>query len=80
MNLYLISQSVNNNYDTYDSAVVAAKSEDDARSMHPSGCTNLNGKTIWFDTWCSKEDVNVKLIGTAADGVSGIICKSYNAS
>lgn len=36
MNLYLISQDVNNDYDTYDSAVVAAESEEEAR-----GITNL---------------------------------------
>ena len=35
MNLYLISQSVNNEYDTYDSAVVAAESEEDATKIHP---------------------------------------------
>lgn len=36
MNLYLISQSINNGYDTYDSAVVAAESKDKARCIHPS--------------------------------------------
>ena len=37
MNLYLISQTQNQTYDTYDSAVVAAESEDHARAIHPSG-------------------------------------------
>lgn len=36
MKLYLISQNVSNGYDTYDSAVVAATSEDAARKIHPS--------------------------------------------
>ena len=35
LNLYLISQTVNNGYDTFDSAVVAARDEEDARSIHP---------------------------------------------
>ena len=35
LNLYLISQNVNNDYDTFDSAVVAARDEEDARSIHP---------------------------------------------
>lgn len=35
LNLYLISQTVNNDYDTFDSAVVAAYDEEDARSIHP---------------------------------------------
>ena len=36
MNLYKISQTTNNNYDTYDSAIVAAESEDQARYTEPS--------------------------------------------
>lgn len=36
MNLYLISQDINNGYDRYDSAVVAAKNALDARRIHPS--------------------------------------------
>ena len=37
MNLYLISQDSNRDYDTYDSAVVAAVNEKDASVMHPYG-------------------------------------------
>jgi hypothetical protein len=36
MKLWLISQSVNRDYDTYDSSVVAAKTEADARETHPA--------------------------------------------
>jgi len=36
MKLYLISQDVVSGYDTYDSAVVAAKNEQAARETHPS--------------------------------------------
>jgi len=71
MKLYLISQKVNNGYDTYDSAVVAAESEEAARSMRPS-------ESGWDGAWCAKEDVTVRLIGTAADGVSGVVCASFN--
>ena len=35
MKLYRIWQTVNNDYDTFDSAVVAAYDEEDARSIHP---------------------------------------------
>ncbi len=31
MKLYKISQNINNNYDTYDSAIVCAENEDEAR-------------------------------------------------
>jgi hypothetical protein len=37
LNLYLLSQSVNKDWDTYDSCVVAAENEDDAKSIHPDG-------------------------------------------
>lgn len=37
MKLFLISQKENNNYDTYDSAVVAAGDAEVARNMNPSG-------------------------------------------
>jgi len=35
MNLYLLTQTVNNNYDTFDSAVVAAETEKEALRIHP---------------------------------------------
>jgi hypothetical protein len=37
MNLYLLTQTVNNDYDTFDSAVVAAETEEEARLIHPRG-------------------------------------------
>lgn len=36
MNLYLLSQTVNNDYDTFDSCVVCADNEDDARMINPN--------------------------------------------
>lgn len=84
MNLYLISQSENDAYDTYDSAVVCAESEDHARDFHPRP-----GKAVLIDwsrsshneVWCkSRDSVNVRLIGTAAEGVAaGVLCASFNA-
>lgn len=35
MKIFLISQDKNNDYDTYDSAVVIAKDKDEASKMHP---------------------------------------------
>ena len=37
LKLYRISQAVNTEYDTYDSAVVVAESEDAAMEIHPDG-------------------------------------------
>ncbi len=66
MNLYLISQTVNSDYDTYDSAVVVAESEDQARLILP-GC---DGR------WTTPENVQVKCIGVAVDGLESgtVIC------
>jgi hypothetical protein len=76
MKLFLISQSANNGYDTYDSAVVCAETEDEARLTHP------NGKDEWDDhSWCSSpSQVKVTIIGEAAKRVSrGVVLASFNA-
>ena len=95
MNLYLISQSINTGYDTYDSAVVAAESEHDAIRIHPSAEFHEfdeNG-ILYFKyvdgsrsqeeenrSWTGIENVSAKLIGTATDGIErGVICASFNA-
>ena len=79
MNLYLLTQTEETGYDTYDSVVVAAKSEDEARKIHPSEWV-----VDWDDfggVWCKEpESVIVKLIGKAVKGTqSGVILSSFNA-
>lgn len=70
MNLYLLSQDVNNDYDTYDSAVVCAKSEKDARLIEVGSLA----------TWCAPEHVVVRYLGAAADDVEeGLVLGSFNA-
>ncbi len=74
MNLYLISQDVNTEYDTYDAAVVAAASEKSAQKKHPGG----GGSD--FGSWATPEKVKVKLIGKAVRGTkAGVILASFNA-
>jgi hypothetical protein len=51
MNLYLISQDADDNYDTYDSAVVAAKSEDDARTINPCSFVTHVTDGQWMGTY-----------------------------
>jgi len=51
MNLYLISQDANDGYDTYDSAVVAAKSENDARTINPSEYVTHVTNGQWMGTF-----------------------------
>ncbi len=79
MNLYLLTQDEENGYDTYDSVVVAAESEDEARLIHPSGWV-----VKWSDfrgVWCrSPESVAVEKIGKAKTGtLSGVVLASFNA-
>ena len=79
MNLYLISQDVNNNYDTYDSAVVQAKSEEEARKIYPGRKNGLLPDYITYD-WANPKNVKVQIIGSAAPGIEDVvICASYNA-
>jgi hypothetical protein len=83
MNLYLIKQNVNCDYDTYDSAVVIASSEEEARTIHPDGQRWEDNK--WYgcwglESWCRPEHVEVKLIGTAATGnIGDVVVRSFNA-
>jgi hypothetical protein len=77
MKLWLISQTENNDYDTYDSAVVAAETEDAARNTHPNG-GDFYGvfQGLWAKT---PNDVTVRLIGEAAPGIeAGVLCASFN--
>ena len=82
MKLYLISQSVNNDYDTYDSAVVAAPDAETARLMNPRG--RDFGDVEWgnkYNEWAlTPEQVEVELIGEAREGeTQRVICASFNA-
>ena len=87
MNLYLISQSENNNYATFDSAVVAAETPELAQHINPSsswGGSLMMQPADWensFNNWCSSPSaVEVKLIGVAEEGTRrGVICASFNA-
>ena len=80
MKLWLISQSRNNGWDTYDSAVVAAETEAEARHIHPQSdvfwkkeplkpgwfINGLYGATYGYDdtSWVLPVDVTVEYLGT----------------
>ena len=69
MKLYLVTQEVNNNYDTYDSAVVCAENEEKAKALHPQ---------VGAD--CKVENVKAEYIGEAkVDLIEGVVCESFNA-
>ena len=93
MKLWLISQTAQDGYDTFDSAVVAAESDAEAKTIHPSRVRwehedlspEIRDRLLaseWnSDTWASSPDqVSAKLIGSAEDGMAeGVIVASFNA-
>ncbi len=72
MGLYLLTQTANRGYDTYDSCVVVAASAEDARAIRPADTEY---------TWCAREHVTVERIGDARDGLKSgdVVCASFNA-
>ena len=74
MNIYLISQYENTGYNTYDTAVVIAESEETARLIHPSG-----GEEWIEECWADPEDVEVELLGEAIEGAHArVVCVSFH--
>lgn len=85
LNLYLLSQKEVDGYDTYDSCVVAAYSQEEAAKIYPPK------ECIWtewldeYDLWGQKvwasnpENVDCILIGTAAENIepNTLICSSF---
>ena len=85
MKLFKISQSVNTGYDTYNSAIVCAKDEVEARKWHPDGRNHADEKgdfpDIRYSTWADRvSQVEVIHIGTASPTCPiGIVLSSFNA-
>jgi hypothetical protein len=95
MNLYLIEQDINQDYETYDSAVVCCNTEDEARSTHPGEYTSaVEGNWVKYlgsrseckdysRDWVSYSDIGkikVTLIGIAGSKIKkGVVISSYNA-
>jgi hypothetical protein len=79
MKLYLISQEVNDDYDTYSDAVVCAENENDAKLIRPDGkeCKeNIDN----YDSWCALRDVKCEYIGEAKQELKrGVVCASFHA-
>ena len=93
-NLYLIHASEEYlGYDTYDSAVVCANSEQEAKCIHPDGdYIFINERFVGKESghvapsgylfgWVHPKDVQVTVIGVAAKGMQPgtVVCASYNA-
>jgi len=80
MNIYLITAPTSG-YDVYESAVVAAKSSQAARRIHPDGLMPVGEEdSIWTSWVTDPNKVTPKYLGEAAAGTkSGVICASFNA-
>ena len=79
MNLYLLTQNDINGYDTYDSCVVVANSEDEAKNIHPAWYQTFGeDRCSWTD---NTDKVNCTYLGEYAGDYkkSPIICASFNA-
>jgi len=79
MNIYLITIPDNKNmYGSYESAVVIASDEENARAIHPSG-KDWNGEDC--ENWACISEIDVELLGeTTADtsySSGDIICAFY---
>lgn len=87
-NIYLIQQDKNDNYDTYDSAIVISDSEENAKLIHPGARAGewwikaASGYAApgLFD-WAAPKYVSVKWVGTTNDNfdLGTILCASFNA-
>jgi hypothetical protein len=87
MKLYLLTQTANTDYyNAYNSCVVCAESQDDAKKIHPSSDFFWNNEK-WVckstpnyndKSWTKPSNVKVKIIGEASNSMrKGVICASY---
>ena len=78
MNIYLLHQHKHNGYDTFSGLVVVARSEAEARRIHPWGSWKDEGIRVWVET---PEEVEVTLLGLAEPNLRNgeKILKSYHA-
>ena len=82
MKLYLLTQNENTANGTFDSCVVVASSEEEARHVHPMG--DWDRVDVWTYT---PEDVEVNYLGEAREdlekigfalNVNNVICSSFS--
>ena len=93
MNIYKLSQTINNDYNTYDSCVVIAENKKEAVKVHPNGYQNWDTRgqksedncvyeNFDVDDWAEIKDIKVEFIGIAdksLDTEIKVVCASFNA-
>jgi len=71
--LYLLTQSINSGWDTYDSMVIAAKDEEQAKEI-----SLQTGSTGQYGSWAEPKYINAECIGETHKE-AGLILSSFNA-
>lgn len=91
MNIYRISQTVVDSYDTFDSAIVIAPDADTASRIMPvhsglkagwgQACQMIDPKDKYSGWATDAADVAVELIGVSSARMNriGCVCSSFNA-
>jgi hypothetical protein len=85
MKLWKIWQTTHTGFDTFDAAIVAAETEDEARQIHPRGEDRLwndSGTEDSYDDyeWAKPAEVTATYIGEAAEYIPpGVILASFHA-
>lgn len=88
MKLYKISQNTNHRCDTYESAIVCAENEEEARTTYPYEMVTeeekewfekwREGKLTYCSDWCLVKEVIVEYVGEAREGMKkGVIIASF---
>jgi hypothetical protein len=79
MKLFLLAQDSNNDYDTYDSCIVAAETKEDAITISPDEYNAIGGGR--YTSWAFNYDsISCEEIGVANDNVKrGVVLASFNA-
>lgn len=78
MNIYLLTQTENEEYDSYDSIVVCAEDEIDAKTILPE--TNMNDEEVKSKWVIDTDFITCIEIGKAnSNQVKGVILASYHA-
>jgi hypothetical protein len=88
--LYLLTQTKERGYDTYNACVVVATSKTSAQFTHPRHDYAWDGRRwLMRDTvpvfssmggWCHPDHVEVTYLGVADSNLKlGVVCASYNA-
>jgi hypothetical protein len=80
LKLYLLTQSDNTGYDTYDSCIVAEYSARKAKKIDPEN--NSDSGYCWKYSWANKpENVSAEFIGYAKKGIKPgtVLISSFTA-